>query len=217
MKNILISMTFLMLMIPFCMMAQDIKTVKIGSQEWTDANLNVSKFKNGDIIPEAKNIEEFIQACSDLKPIWINYENETANGTVYGKIYNYYAVQDSRGLAPVGFHIPTDAEWKQMIDELGGSDNAGKKLKSIKGWDENGNGDNKSGFNALPGGELNGGYAGNEFVPEFREKGSYTCFWASDKSSMFIKPNRCLSFQSDVVETKSSYLNYGFYVRCVKD
>jgi uncharacterized protein (TIGR02145 family) len=84
--------------------------IKIGTQTWAKKNLNVSTFKNGEVIPEAKTIEEWVKAGDDKKPAWCYYNNDPANDSIYGKLYNWYAVNDIRGLAPKGWHIPRDAE-----------------------------------------------------------------------------------------------------------
>jgi len=109
------------------------KTVTIGTQVWMKENLNVSTFRNGDPIPEVKTDEEWKRACDEGKPAWCYYDYDPKNGTKYGKLYNWYAVSDSRVLAPSGYHVPTDEEWK-IIEEFLGHD-AGTKMKSTSGWD----------------------------------------------------------------------------------
>ena len=109
------------------------KTVTIGTQVWMKENLNVSTFRNGDPIPEVKTDEEWKRACDEGKPAWCYYDYDPKNGTKYGKLYNWYAVSDSRVLAPSGYHVPTDEEWKMIEDFLG--DDAGTKMKSTSGWD----------------------------------------------------------------------------------
>ena len=84
---------------------------KIGKQYWTTKNLNVSRFRNGDPIPEAKTKDEWIQAGIKKQAVWCYYDNDFKNGTKYGKLYNWYAVNDPRGLAPEGWDIPTDDDW----------------------------------------------------------------------------------------------------------
>jgi uncharacterized protein (TIGR02145 family) len=108
------------------------QTVTIGTQTWTTKNLDVSTFRNGDLIPEAKTDEEWKAANENKQPAWCYHENNTANGTKYGKLYNWYAVIDARGLAPAGWHVPTDEEWTVLENSLG--DDAGKKMKSSSGW-----------------------------------------------------------------------------------
>ena len=125
--------------------------IKIGTQIWMSENLNISHFRNGDIIPEAKTAEEWKEARIKKQPAWCYYNNNLENGEIYGKLYNWYAVNDKRGLAPVGFHVPSDDEWTALSDYLGGEDIAGGKLKSTIGWNNN-SATNSSGFSALPGG-----------------------------------------------------------------
>jgi TolA-binding protein len=108
------------------------KSVKIGTQTWMAENLNVSTFRNGDPIMEAKTNEEWEKAGKEGKPAWCNYENDPKNGAKYGKLYNWYAVNDPRGLAPAGWHVPSDAEWTTLGDQLG--DEASNKMKSTSGW-----------------------------------------------------------------------------------
>ena len=126
--------------------------VAIGTQTWTSKNLDVSKFRNGEAIPLAKTNAEWELAGENMQPAWCYYENKTANGTIYGKLYNWYAVNDPRGLVPKGYHIPTDEEWTILTDYLGGEKLAGAKMKSTSGWENNGNGNNTSGYAGLPGG-----------------------------------------------------------------
>jgi hypothetical protein len=112
-----------------------IKGVAIGTQVWTTKNLDVATFRNGDLIPEAKTDEEWKAAGENKQPAWCYYDNKAANGTKYGKLYNWYAVVDYRGLAPAGWHVPTDEEWTVLSTYLGGKEVAGEKMKSRSGWD----------------------------------------------------------------------------------
>src|SRR5690606_1923129 len=132
------------------------KEVTIGKQEWMTQNLNVDKFRNGDSIPEAKTDEEWRKAGENGEPAWCYYNNNPDNGDRYGKLYNWYAVNDPRGLAPEGWKIPSDEEWSRLVDFLGGGFVAGTKMKSTDFWadykGESGNGTNESGFSGLPGG-----------------------------------------------------------------
>ena len=100
-----------------------IKSVKIGNQEWMSENLNVDHFRNGDIIPEVKSKEDWEEAGKNGQPAWCYYENDPKNGEKYGKFYNWYAVNDPRGLAPEGWHIPSDGEWTEMINFLDADNN----------------------------------------------------------------------------------------------
>ncbi len=107
----------------------DLEGIKIGTQTWSAKNLDVSTFRNGNPIPEAITNEEWEKAGKQGKPVWCYYNNDPKNGKIYGKLYNWYAVNDKRGLAPEGWHVPTDAEWATLITYLGGKDVAGGKLK----------------------------------------------------------------------------------------
>jgi uncharacterized protein (TIGR02145 family) len=135
----------------FNISAQEIETVEIGNQKWTIRNLEVVTFRNGDTIPEAKNDLDWLKASNEEKPAWCYFENDTIKGNKLGKLYNWFAVNDKRGLAPYGFHIPTKTEWDNLVAFLGGQNLAGNKMKSIDGWENSGNGTNESGFNGLPG------------------------------------------------------------------
>lgn len=134
--------------------------VTIGNQEWMSENLNVSTFRNGDLIPEAKTAEEWKAASESGKPAWSYYNFDPKNGVIYGKLYNWHAVNDRRGLAPSGWRIPADEDWMLLLDFLGGMNIAGNSLKSPDLWEDyNGNigkGSNESRFSGLPGGLLNG-------------------------------------------------------------
>ena len=89
----------------------------IGNQTWTTKNLNVSKYRTGDLIPQVQDPTLWDNLTTGA---WCYYENNSANGTIYGKLYNWYAVTDSRGLAPTGYHIPNNSEFMTLINYLGG-------------------------------------------------------------------------------------------------
>lgn len=126
------------------------KTVIIGSQEWLAENLNVEHYRNGDIIPQVQDGAEWKKLNTGA---WCYYKNDTAIGKTFGKLYNWYAVNDPRGLAPDGWHIPGYTEWKQLTDTLGGDTAAGGKLKANTLWESPNEGaTNSSGFSAIPGG-----------------------------------------------------------------
>jgi uncharacterized protein (TIGR02145 family) len=128
--------------------SSNLDEVTIGKQVWSTKNLDVDNFRNGDPIPQAKTKEQWDAAVKNKQPAWCYYDNDTANGAKYGKLYNWFAVSDSRILAPNGYHIPTNAEWTILEKYLG--DSAGKKIKSAYSWRDNS--DNSSGFSGLPGG-----------------------------------------------------------------
>jgi uncharacterized protein (TIGR02145 family) len=186
------------------------KTVKIEKLEWMVENLNVSFFRNGDPIPEARTNEEWLNAGKGAKPAWCYYENKIENGNKYGKLYNWYAVNDPRGLAPEGWHVSSDAEWRQVTDFLGGEDAAGTKMKNSHGWNQDGNGTNESGFTGLPGGcrDLNGkfGYIDN-----------IGYWWSSTEKDTTLAWYRCIDKSPYYVYRTYYYKQNGLSVRCIKD
>ncbi len=93
--------------------------VQICDQVWMSKNLDVDRYQNGDTIRHAQTTEEWLYAYSEKEGAWCYYNNDPANGEIYGKLYNWYTVIDSRGLAPEGWHIPTEAEWKELEMCLG--------------------------------------------------------------------------------------------------
>jgi uncharacterized protein (TIGR02145 family) len=129
-----------------------IDNVKIGKQVWMKRNLDVDHYRNGDPIPEVKDPDEW----ANLKiGAWCYYDNNPANGAIYGKLYNWYAVNDPRGLAPEGWHVSSDEEWKELTNFIGGEELAGGKMKEAgtEHWNNpNLGASNESAFSALPGG-----------------------------------------------------------------
>lgn len=185
----------------------NIETVMIGAQEWTTKNLDVSTYRNGDVIPEVKDYNEWANLTTGA---WCyNYNNPTSG---YGKLYNWNAVNDSRGLAPIGFHIPTDAEWTTLTDTLGGESVAGGKMKSTGtsfGLSHNSNATNESGFSGLMGGIRSSWGAFN---------GSDGMWWSSsedDNTSYAIC--RVLKNSSGNLFRYGHIKTQGFSVRCLKD
>lgn len=137
--NFLVFTFSLMMMLGFFIPTQaqlvnGIKSVRIGKQVWMSENLNVFHFQNGDPIPLAKTNEEWEAAYADQRPACCIYENNADYGTQYKVLYNYFAVNDDRGLAPKGWHIPNGEEVSQLIYFLGDETTAGKKLKNSFGW-----------------------------------------------------------------------------------
>jgi uncharacterized protein (TIGR02145 family) len=185
----------------------NIETVVIGKQEWMVKNLDVSRYRNGDIIPEVKDPAKW---GSIKTGAWCYYDNDPANGKIYGKLYNWYAVNDPRGLAPKGFHVPSDAEWTVLTDYLGGVRVAGGKMKSTSGWEKDGNGTNSSGFTGLPGGDrFNDG--------SFDVIGTNGYWWSSTVNSTYYAWYRSLNYSSGDVSRTIDYKGDGFSVRCLRD
>ncbi|MHB1146865.1 MAG: FISUMP domain-containing protein [Lutibacter sp.] len=131
------------------------QTVTICNQVWTKTNLNVSHYRNGDVIPQVTYSTTWANLTTGA---WCYYSNNSSYGATYGKLYNWYAINDSRGLAPEGWHVPTDAEWTTLTDCLGGEAIAGGSLKETgtAHWTSpNTDATNISGFTGLPGGLRN--------------------------------------------------------------
>jgi uncharacterized protein (TIGR02145 family) len=187
------------------------QTVTIGKQVWSTKNLDVSKFRNGDPIPEAKTDEEWKRAGENKQPAWCYYNNEAANGSKYGKLYNWYAVNDPRGLAPAGYHIPSDAEWTILTDYLGGERVAGGKMRTTTDWKApNADASNSSGFSGLPGGNRN-------FNGAFNFIGEYGYWWSSTEGGTNNAWNRHLHYKSGDVDGSDDGKRRGFSVRCLRD
>lgn len=185
--------------------------VKIGEQIWQTKNLEIDKFRNGDKIPQVLNDEDWEQRIKDGNPAWCYYNNDQKNGKKFGKLYNWWAVNDPRGLATEGFHIPKNDEWLKLIDFLGGMDIAGNKLKNTDGWKKNGNGDNISGFTAIPGGRryLSG---------SFHDFDNDNChWWSSSESNDYMAWYWNLYFYDGMVINNQAYKWAGMQVRCIAD
>ena len=184
------------------------KTVTIGAQVWTAVNLNVSTFRNGDAIPEANTPEQWKDAESSGKPAWCYLKYDSVNGRKFGKLYNWYAVNDPRGLTPKGWHIPANDERETMISSLG-ENNAGKKAKCSSGWDGDGNGDNSSGLTACPVGKCTAG--------DFVNSGKNCYFWTKTKGNGFFSWAITLSFDNSAITSSLENNSSGFSCRCIKD
>ena len=185
------------------------KSVRIGNQTWMTENLNVSIFKNGDPILEVKTAEEWERAGENKQPAWCYYDNDRKNGVKYGKLYNWYAVYDPRGLAHTGWHVPTEEEWKILRKHLG--EDPGDKMKSAIGWNFDGNGSNESGFSGLPGGVRyeNGAFKG------IGESGNW---WSITDINYHGDRHGWLYYKLPVFWTGSNNTRpCGFSVRCIKD
>jgi uncharacterized protein (TIGR02145 family) len=165
----------------------------------------VSTFRNGDTIPEAKTVDEFFLAGKSMKPSSYYFGGDAANGEKYGKLYNWYAATDPRGLAPKGWHVPTETEWMELINFLGGDSAAAMKMKSTTGWKENGNGNNACKFNGLP--------AGNSS----NDIGTFAGWWSSSSPNLLNANSFSLVYAYNKVRRYADKRMVGYSVRCVKD
>jgi uncharacterized protein (TIGR02145 family) len=185
------------------------KEVKIGNQTWMGENLNVNKFRNGNVIQQAQTAEQWEKAGFAKQPAWCYYEMDSKNGKIYGKLYNRFALYDPRGLAPKGWRLPSDKDWELLTAELGGAEVAGAKLKSATAWVEDNNLEDTYGFNALPGGWRDVGFGGLED----------SCTWWSKNSETLEDDTRYYNLSKGI----DNLMNYstswimGYFVRCVKE
>ncbi len=195
--------------------------VKICDQIWSTKNLDVDHYRNGDSIPEVRDATEW----ANLKTgAWCYYNNDTTLGAIYGKLYNWYAVNDPRGLAPAGWHVPSDGEWIILEMCLGMSQTEANKT-GYRGTDEyeklkesgtahwqnpNAGATNESGFTALPGGYryINGGFAGLGYG------GSW---WTSTNITGVGGADRDVGYGKNGINRGGAENEDGVSVRCVKD
>ena len=199
-----------------------IKTeVKIGKQVWMNSNLNVDKFKNGDLIPEAKSDEEWNEAAENKTPAWCYYNNNPDNGDKYGKLYNWYAISDPRGIAPEGWKIPSKEDWIRLVDFLGGEEPAGPKLRAKNAWPEDMIGTDEFEFNALPSGSRGEGWRFGSDMG-FMRLGEWTAFWTSTISTdSYANGAYVFGLGAEYGGKKcwdsDFYKSHGFPVRCIKN
>lgn len=201
------------------------ESVKIGNQEWMTKNLDVQQFQNGDPILEPKTRDEYDQIFTEGNPAWCYYRNNPKNGEKYGKLYNWYAVSDPRGLAPKGWHVPSDAEWTQLTEFLGDTTENGihlgssaGKMKSKDGWKRSCNGNNESGFSGLPGGrrDMPNGYNFNIYR-DFKYLGYSGFWWSSTEKDSGQAWHRHLYYNFNMLERHWGYKFFYQSVRCIKD
>lgn len=223
------------------------EVTKIGNQEWTTSNLNTLHFRNGDEIFLAKTKEEWTLASRKQIPACAYYDFDAKNGSKHGLLYNWYAVSDSRGLAPEGFHIPSEEEFLTLVEHEGGHVMAGNSLKSTTNWKSNwplslwglrndihsngepyrvGNGTNSSNFNAFPSGSI----GRSDGKP--RNMGLFASFWTSTKcertelDDKYNQPDKAVLFDLKYHEGGCGegaahwghyFLGDGMSIRCVKN
>lgn len=188
----------------------DVLDVKIGKQIWSNENLSLTTYRNGDQIPQAKTAEEWQDANKKKTGAWCYYDNSDENGKKYGKLYNWYAVSDIRGLAPAGWHIPSEKEWNVLMSSFKNVEFVGDLLKAKTGWNRDGNGTNESGFSALPAGfrYYHGGFSG---------LGNNTYYWTSTEVKTGVAVCRSLSSADGEFYFAEDDMGQGFSVRCLKD
>ena len=195
----------------------DYATVQIGEQCWFAENLRNEHYANGDVIPVELSDSEWSSTTEGAQAI---YNNDASNLADYGRLYNWYAVDDARGLCLSGWHVPTDGEFMTLEMELGMSESEansdgwrgtdqGTQMKSSPGDNPSWNGTNTSGFSGLAGGH-------RLFNGTFDLGGYNGYFWSSSLLGSDAW-DRELFIGFTEVARSNSYLRYGFSVRCVRD
>ena len=202
----------------------EVEEIQIGTQIWAKKNLDVSVFRNGDIIPKIETKEEWEIAYNKHIPAWCYINNDPKMGIKFGKLYNYYAVNDARGLAPKGWHVPSIDEWSVLEKYLAkgiqitNESRVSQKLKSNEGWNDKGT--NESGFEALPGGDC-------DVHMSFGSIGYVATWWSSttyyldgrQKSNDNTIDNAysfSISYNNWEPRKEANWKGYGFSVRCLK-
>lgn len=198
--------------------------IKIGNQYWLKENLKVTHYRNGDAIPNVTDSTEWTNLTTGA---YCEYDNNPANVDTYGRLYNWYTVDDSRNIAPEGWHVPSDDEWKALEMTLGmsqseadntglrGTDQASQLAGNADLWTDGDLENNavfgSSGFAAFPGGYRYGSNGG------FYYMGGYASFWSSTEGSSSYAWGRVLRCNYAYVGRYSGHEQYGFSVRLVRD
>tara|TARA_Y100001935_G_scaffold240126_1_gene228401 strand:- start:30 stop:773 length:744 start_codon:yes stop_codon:yes gene_type:complete len=187
------------------------KTIKIGNQTWMAENLRVTKYNNGDAIPNIVDNEKWASLTTGA---FCNYNNTSDLDTIatYGRLYNWYAVADTRGIAPEGWRVPTVADWNELIDLLGGDTIASNALKEvgIYHWEDPYESSNSSGFTAMP--------SGWRYLSEsFTSIGFYSDYWTVTEASLTHAAFLYLYFHSSRVNKGINYKPNGYAVRLIKE
>lgn len=204
------------------------KTVKIGNQWWMSENLKVTHYRNGEDIGSVTDNGAW---SSQITGAFCNYNNDANLVSTYGRLYNWYAINDPRGLAPIGWHVPSDEEWKILEMCLGMKQTEADASNKWRGTNEGGKmkttgttsaktglwlspnqgATNESGFSALPLGDRNYGNGG------YFHFGGDANFWTSKASSSSDAWGRNLSYQRSQIYRSGSNFRNGFAIRCIKD
>ena len=183
------------------------KTVKIGEQWWMMENLKVTHYRSGDPIPNVTNIPEWISLTTGA---YCNYDYDEGNVETYGRLYNWYAVNDRRNIAPAGWHVASWDEWIELINYLGGVNVAGGKMK-VPGtyyWrSPNEGATNESGFSGLPGGFCS--------IKGFEDLGRHAYFWTNTELNANYAESFLLLYHLEGVGRGGNLKHLGLSIRCV--
>lgn len=185
------------------------QNIAIGKQNWNQKNLNVTTFKNGSVIPQVQDADDWIVSGLFREAAWCYYKTDAGTlDSSSGKLYNWYAVNDVRGLAPAGWHIATKEEWEALSKSVKGK-NAAAKMKSMTGWKTAGT--NASGFSALAGGNR------NSTNGRFADLGSSAYWWVADDAGLGKASSVLLADASEELTLdRTDYKPAGLSVRCIE-
>jgi len=185
-------------------------TITIGSQVWMLENLKVTHYRNGNPIPDVTVDSLWSYLTTGA---YCNYENNPVNSTTYGRLYNFYAVNDPRKICPTGWHIPNDSDWTILASYLGGNTIAGGKLKEadVTHWQNPNVADNLSGFTALPGGVR------SYLDAQFCCKGTLGYWWSSTTGGSDYGDYISLTNDNTAFEISYRKRQSGYSVRCLHD
>lgn len=186
------------------------ETITIGTQVWTKENLKATRYNDNTPIP---NIKDSSAWSTLTTPAYCEWGNTSGNRAIYGALYNWYVVDDSKEICPSGWHVPSDSEWSILSAYLGGDSVAGSHLKETgnEHWlFQNREADNNSGFTALPSGH-------RHRIGSFATLGYYGFFWSSTKTDSLQAFNRFVSYNNSVLGRSSSEYTNGFCIRCIRD
>jgi uncharacterized protein (TIGR02145 family) len=186
-------------------------TIKLGSQTWMVENLKVTRYRNGDLIP---NITDTAQWSHLPVGTYCNYNNTPLNGKTYGHLYNWFAVTDNRDIAPKGWHVPSFQEIETLVLFLGGDTVAAGKLKEagVEHWlAPNTGATNESGLTVLPGGYRD--YRGGSY----HTLGSNGYWWTTTQSIEFYDWSKRIFWYFAHADYNHDLKTFGFSIRCIKD
>ena len=184
-----------------------VQDITIGTQTWSKCNLDVTTYRNGDVIPQVTDQTTWNNLTTGA---WCYYNNDSVTGTTYGKLYNWYAVTDPRGLAPTGYHIPSDTEWTTLVNYLGGTSPAGGAMKETGGchWLTPNQASNSSGFSAFGGGIR---------TTSFNLINNQGLWWSSTDFILTFAYYRYIAYNSTNINSSVISKANGLSVRLIKD
>lgn len=185
-------------------------TVTIGGKEWMANNLDVTTYRDGTEIPYVSGTSDWANLTTGA---WCWPGGVEANGAIYGKLYNWYAVNDPKGFCPVGSHMPTDAEWSALATAIGSSTGGKMKTTGTSRWQSTNVGaTNSSNFGGLPGGSRNNTGSFTALLV-----GQWAFFWSATSVDGTTAKYRNLDYFSASLTSGTTYKKNGMSVRCIKD